>query len=180
MSNLYVSCVSDLGFISQRPKLTQLELPPSQSRRNRALFQPWSWHPLYLPVRALTTFQHRHCQPLHHPHHHACLLTGQLLKLGHRVSYILVCVRVPRICLHCIGLGPLILRGAEQSSLSLSLFFLSFSLSRATPTAYGGSQARGLMGAVATGLHQSHSHAGSEPCLQPTPQAHGNAGALTP
>ena len=32
----------------------------------------------------------------------------------------------------------------------------------AAPTAYGGSQARGLIGAVAAGLCQSHSHAGSE------------------
>ena len=40
----------------------------------------------------------------------------------------------------------------------------------ATPAAYGGSQARGLIGAVATGLRQSHSNAGSEPRLQPTPQ----------
>ena len=35
--------------------------------------------------------------------------------------------------------------------------------------AYGGSQARGLIGAVATGLHQSYSNTGSEPCLQPIP-----------
>ena len=40
----------------------------------------------------------------------------------------------------------------------------------ATPAAYGGSQARGRIGAVATGLRQSHSNAGSEPRLQPTPQ----------
>ena len=43
------------------------------------------------------------------------------------------------------------------------LFFLVFS--RATPVAHGGSQARGLIGAGAAGLHQSHSNAGSEPCL---------------
>ena len=36
--------------------------------------------------------------------------------------------------------------------------------------AYGGSQARGPTGALATGLRQSHSYVGSEPCLQPTPQ----------
>ena len=36
--------------------------------------------------------------------------------------------------------------------------------------AYGGSQARGLIGAVAAGVHRSHSNAGSEPCLQPTSQ----------
>ena len=43
-------------------------------------------------------------------------------------------------------------------------------ISWAASTAYGGSQARGRIGAVATGLRQSHSNAGSEPRLQPTPQ----------
>ena len=43
-------------------------------------------------------------------------------------------------------------------------------ISWAAPVAYGGSQARGLIGAVATSLHQSHSNSGSEPRLQPTPQ----------
>ena len=36
--------------------------------------------------------------------------------------------------------------------------------------AYGGSQARGPIGAVAASLRQSHSNVGSEPSLQPTPQ----------
>ena len=36
--------------------------------------------------------------------------------------------------------------------------------------AYGDSQARGQIGAVATSLCQSHSNAGSEPHLQPTAQ----------
>ena len=45
-----------------------------------------------------------------------------------------------------------------------------FFFSRAAPTASGGSQARGLIGVVATGLCQSHSNTGSEPSLQPTPQ----------
>ena len=44
-------------------------------------------------------------------------------------------------------------------------FFLSFCLFRAEPTAYGGSQARGPIGAVATGLHQSYSNSGSQPQL---------------
>ena len=47
-------------------------------------------------------------------------------------------------------------------------FFGLFAISRAAPVAYGGSQARGRIGAVATGL--PHSNTGSEPCLQPTPQ----------
>ena len=49
-------------------------------------------------------------------------------------------------------------------------FFCLFAFSRAAPTAYGGSQARCLIGAIATGLCQSHSNAGSELSLQPTPQ----------
>ena len=41
-------------------------------------------------------------------------------------------------------------------------FFLSFfAISRAAPAAYGGSQASGQIIAVATGLHQSHSNAGT-------------------
>ena len=46
-------------------------------------------------------------------------------------------------------------------------FFFYFS---AAPTAYVGSQAGGRIGAVAAGLHHSHSNAGSEPRLQPIPQ----------
>ena len=37
-------------------------------------------------------------------------------------------------------------------------------------SAYGGSQARGPIGAVAAGLHHSHSNTRSKPCVQPTPQ----------
>ena len=46
--------------------------------------------------------------------------------------------------------------------------FLPFSW--AAPAAYGSSQARGPIGAAATGLRQRHSSAGSEPRLQPTSQ----------
>ena len=49
-------------------------------------------------------------------------------------------------------------------------FFFLFAISWAAPSAYGGSQARGLIGAVATRLRHGHSNAGSEPHLQPTPQ----------
>ena len=48
--------------------------------------------------------------------------------------------------------------------------FCLFAFSRAAPVAYGGSQARGLIRAVATGLRQSHSNVGSELRLQPTLQ----------
>ena len=52
----------------------------------------------------------------------------------------------------------------------LSFFLCLFAISWIAPTAYGGSQARGPIGAVAASLHQSHSNSGSEPSLQPTPQ----------
>ena len=72
--------------------------------------------------------------------------------------------------------------------------FLSFVIFRAAPAAHGGSQARGLIRAIAAGLLQSHSNSGSKPHLRPTPEpqqlgiqttsaayttAHGNARSLT-
>ena len=48
--------------------------------------------------------------------------------------------------------------------------FWFFCLFRATSTACGGSQNRGLIGATAAGLRHNHSNLGSEPSLQPTPQ----------
>ena len=61
----------------------------------------------------------------------------------------------------------------DLSHMLLSLFFFFFFvfyLFRATPTAYGDLQARGQIGAAAAGLCHSHSNAGSEPRLRPTPQ----------
>jgi len=51
----------------------------------------------------------------------------------------------------------------EFSSLQLPIlaFFFFNVFFRASPAAYGGSQARGPIGALAAGLHHSHSHAGS-------------------
>ena len=46
-------------------------------------------------------------------------------------------------------------------------FVIFFSVSfRAAPTAFGSSQAKGRIRAVAASLHHSHSDAGSEPCPQ--------------
>ena len=50
------------------------------------------------------------------------------------------------------------------------IFFSVFSLFRAAPVAYGGSQAKGPNGTAAASLHHSHSNARSKPGLQPTPQ----------
>ena len=62
----------------------------------------------------------------------------------------------------------------ENNFSVLSFLFLSFfsvfCLFRAASVAYAGSQAKGQIGAVAAGLHHSHSNAGSELHLQPTPQ----------
>ena len=61
--------------------------------------------------------------------------------------------------------------------LLLLLFF--FCLFRATPVAYAGSQVRGLIGAFAAGLGQSHSNAWSKPHMGPTTTVHGNTIFLT-
>ena len=60
------------------------------------------------------------------------------------------------------------------SFLSLSFFFCFF---RAAPTAYGGSQARGRIRAIAAGLHHSHSNSRAASATYIT--AHGNTGYLT-
>ena len=57
-----------------------------------------------------------------------------------------------------------------ENNLGKDFFFCLFAFSRAAPQAYGSSQARGPIGAVAIGLHHSHSNMGSELRLQPTPQ----------
>ena len=53
------------------------------------------------------------------------------------------------------------------NSIHTHVFIYLFS--RAAPTAYGGSQAWGPIGAVAASLRHSHSHARSELSLRPTP-----------
>ena len=52
----------------------------------------------------------------------------------------------------------------------LLFFFFFFFLFKAKPMVYGGSQARGRIGAAAAGLHHSHSNIRAELCLRPTPQ----------
>ena len=79
----------------------------------------------------------------------------------------------------CIYLGLLNNGNISDScftSLSLTFFFVVvffvffLPFSRAAPTAYGGSQASGPIGAAAAGLRQSHSDVGSQPRLQSTLQ----------
>ena len=53
----------------------------------------------------------------------------------------------------------------EMAGDGLDLVGFFFAISWAAPAAYGGSQARGQMGAVAAGLRQSHSNAGDWICL---------------
>ena len=70
-------------------------------------------------------------------------------------------------------LNPLHHNGTLISSFSFLLF-------KATLAACGGSQARGWNRAVAANLCHSHSNAGSQLCLRPTPQlTHSNTRSLT-
>ena len=58
----------------------------------------------------------------------------------------------------------------ENDILSQFFCFCFFCLFRAAPAAYGDSQDRGQIRAVAACLRQSHSNVGSKPRLQSTPQ----------
>ena len=58
--------------------------------------------------------------------------------------------------------------GKSGNIVNVCLFV--FCLFSATPSAYGGSQTGGWIGAVAAGLHHSHSNAISKPHMQTTPQ----------
>ena len=60
-------------------------------------------------------------------------------------------------------------RLAVSLKIRYALFFF-FAFSRVAPEAYGRSQARHLIGAVAASDSHTHSNTGSEPHLQPTPQ----------
>ena len=52
----------------------------------------------------------------------------------------------------------------------IPFLFFCFCFFRATPVAYGSSQARGLIAAAAADLHHNHSNTRSEPCLGQPPQ----------
>ena len=77
-------------------------------------------------------------------------------------------------------LSPRYISNQKFSTFASSILFLEFLLFyfvlfyfllfRATPAAYGSSQARNQIGATAAGLHHSHSNTGSKLHLQPTPQ----------
>ena len=58
----------------------------------------------------------------------------------------------------------------DMKSTFIVILFVCFLLLKTAPAVYGGSQARGLIGAIAASLHHSHSNVGSEPHLRPTPQ----------
>ena len=57
-----------------------------------------------------------------------------------------------------------------QIIIYLFIYLFIYFLLRAAPMAYGNSEARGPVGAVAASLPHSHSNAGSEPHLRPAPQ----------
>ena len=85
---------------------------------------------------------------------HLLILGFISITLGDRSKKILLllCHRV--FCL-CFPLGFL------WFQIFFIFYFFVFCLFSATPTAYGGSQARGQIGAVTAGLHHSHSNTGS-------------------
>ena len=69
--------------------------------------------------------------------------------------------------------------GRARSRIVVLFFFLFFCPFRATPVAYGGYQARGLIRATAAGLHYSSWQCQMQATSVIYTTAHGNAGSLT-
>ena len=68
----------------------------------------------------------------------------------------------------CLKFFPIFLSNFYFYFSNIYLFIYLFLLFRASSVAYGSSQARGLIAAIAAGLHHSHSNIRSEPSLWPT------------
>ena len=103
------------------------------------------------------------------------LTVQSILVPGFSLSGLWICHAIPFWPAQFLKSNQLLSLWSSLLTSSFSFFFFLFLffvfyLFRATPTAYGGSQARGLIGAVAADLHQSHSNTGSELHLQPAPQ----------
>ena len=110
---------------------------------------------------------HSHSNIRPKPHLQPTPEQHQILKPLSEVRDRTLNLMVPsRICFHCAMMGTprllfLIVAGYMQYKNSHSnLFFF-----RATPVAYGSSQARGRIRTIAAGLHHSHSNTRSKPCL---------------
>ena len=73
-------------------------------------------------------------------------------------------MEVPRLGVE-LELQLLAYTTVTERPLLFYLFICLLSFFRAAPAAYGGSQARGLIGTVVAGLHQGHSNARSKLCL---------------
>ena len=85
-------------------------------------------------------------------------------------SWLVVVTRGKQSRLECKQYEGTFEKYPQMKLILSSINLLLFCLFRATPVAYGGSQARGQIRATASSLYHSHSNAGSEPHLQPPPQ----------
>ena len=117
---------------------------------------------------------HSKCNSLHLLTPNSQSLPGRLIQVNehslsnfYSVSFtaLLLIAALPT-CGRCLKNMCLIRNGQMGFFCCCCLFAISW----AAPAANGGSQARGRIGAVVTGLCQSHSNTGSELHLQPTPQ----------
>ena len=96
-----------------------------------------------------------------------------LLKAVKQLSQVLTADQILGLNENPVGFSPQL---SLRPPLPLGVLFFFWSFSRAAPMAYGGSQARGLIGALAAGLGQSPSNAAASATYT---TAHGNTRSLT-
>ena len=101
------------------------------------------------------------------------ILNVNVLNAPMKRYKVAVCIKKQELTVYCLWEShfktkdtyKLKVRGWKKIFLGSFVCFCLFVFSRATPSAYGGSQARDPIRAVATDLRQSQSNTGSEPNL---------------
>ena len=105
------------------------------------------------------------------PHWWHMEVPGPEIESGHRYDLHRSCSNAGSFnALRWAGERTRTIAATQATAVGFFFFFFFFFFFRAAPLAYGGSQARGRIGAADAGLHHSHSNTKSELHLQPTPQ----------
>ena len=159
---------------------TVLSWPPPQSKFYHPTYSLW-WHGICITVVHLFVCSYSYLSHViansrkvgtiaGHAYHHTPKPATASGVIKHTMNMYLITEPDGSSLLHTptntlpistVSLTYFIIPGAHH-------FFWSFL--RATPTAYGSSQAEGWIWAEAASLHHSHSNMGSKPHLRPTPQ----------
>lgn len=143
---------------------------PRMVGRTRCLRTVLRSHDYSLPKKGTETGENVHGSKHHSLQTHLILLSRPTTSFSPSADpspFLHLPSESLQICFTCVIVA--VWHRKSAGTLFVCLFVCFWTL-RTTCAAYGSSQARGQIRAVAAGLHHSHSNAGSEPRMRPTPQ----------